>query len=189
VVEIGEQAITNFVQRFWPMRNMEEPLVDTMYVMNETPRNQGELMTDFPASHGFNHDSPEGMTITTAESELARVFPEPPKLNPSDIANLTPEQAQHVYRATRRALLFQLLYQEYHEHVLDDCGDYLVAALDNFHRLHMELFNNDFANAVETVQHFLNDFCAGVDDEDLAYPIQASDGDVRFSILPDPYDN
>ena len=145
-------------------------------------------MTDFPAFN-FDRESPEASTITTAESELARVFPDPPRLSPDDIANLTPEQAQLIYRATRRALLFQLLAQETHEHVLDDCGDYLVAALDNFHKLHMQLWGNDFVNAVETVQHFLNDFCAGVDGEELEYPIQASDGDIRFSILPDPFDS
>jgi hypothetical protein len=40
--------VTNFVQHFWPMRNVAEPLVDTMYVMNEMPRNQGDPMNDEP---------------------------------------------------------------------------------------------------------------------------------------------
>jgi len=82
--------------------------------------------------------------------------------------------------AVRRMLMFHLLQQEVHLHELDDCGDYLTAATDNWATLYTNLFNNDFQNVLEETQRFLTDFDA--------YPIGGCDGDVRHDLLPDGWE-
>lgn len=107
---------------------------------------------------------------------LFKALPDPVRLTEEQIENLSEEDARHVLRAVRRACVTQLLMQEYHEHELDDCGDYLYAASENWFKLFNNVWVNDFTGWVDEVKKFLTDF--------EAYPEGGSDGEVRFAILP-----
>ena len=86
-------------------------------------------------------------------------------------------EACEVVRAARRMLLIHLIGQETHEHMLDDCGDYLTAATDNWNYLHGIYFNNDGDEAVliAEVKKFLK--------AEEPYAMGGCDGDIRFDIL------
>lgn len=116
------------------------------------------------------------------EAELIELLPASiaPRMTKEDIANLTQDQASRIRIAVRRQLLFQLLYQEYHWHEMDDCGDYLTAATDNWASLFDNLWSNDFQNEIEETQKFLLDH--------EAYPLGGSDGEIRYDILPEGWD-
>jgi hypothetical protein len=109
-------------------------------------------------------------------NELEELLPQPVQLTVEDIRNLTEEQAQAVRIATRRMLVFQLLHQERHWHELDDCGDYLTAATENWAALYGNLWSNDFQNEVEETKAFLTD--------SEKYPEGGCDGEIRYSLLP-----
>jgi hypothetical protein len=118
-------------------------------------------------------------TINNADAELILMkLPNPEPMSIEDIHNLTEDQAMSVLRSARRELVSQLLYQEYHEHLFDDCGDYLDAASDNWHRLWSACFNSDGTELVSSVKAFL-----------LEHPSEwlATDGEIRYSILPEDY--
>jgi hypothetical protein len=120
------------------------------------------------------------------EAELIDLLPVTvaPRITKEEVANLTQDQAARIRIATRRMLMFQLLYQEYHWHEMDDCGDYLTAATDNWANLYGALFMNDFQDEISETQKFLLDYDA--------YPIGGCDGEIRQDILPDgweDYDN
>lgn len=112
--------------------------------------------------------------------ELGELFPAPTALTKEDVANLTEAQAEMVRIHTRRALLHQLLFQEFHMHEMDDCGDYLTAATDNWAALFNNLWSNDFQDEVEETKKFLTDFDA--------YPEGGSDGEVRYDLIPWHFD-
>jgi hypothetical protein len=109
-------------------------------------------------------------------SELEDIFPEPVQLAVEDIRDLTEEQAQMVRLATRRMLVLQLLHQERHWHEMDDCGDYLVAATENWAALYGNLWTDDFQDEVEETKKFLVD--------SKKYPEGGCDGEIRYSLLP-----
>lgn len=114
--------------------------------------------------------------LLRAEKALLRLLPDPPHFTTRDqIMAMTDDEAMRVMRAARRMLMTQLLYQEYHEHMLDDCGDYLAAATENWANLHAAYFDNDGAGFTTFVQTWLLD----ADN----FPLGGSDGEVRFSLL------
>jgi len=110
--------------------------------------------------------------------ELSEIFPDPIKVDNTN--NMTPEQAALVRIAVRRNLLMTLLSQEYHWHEVDDCGDYLTAATDNWSALYSNLWNDDFQDEIGETRKFLTDFDA--------YPIGGSDGEIRHDILPEGWE-
>lgn len=114
-------------------------------------------------------------TIRRIEEELTELWGDPKKLTAEEIDNLTEEQAVEVRIATRRMLVFQLLLQEYHMHELDDCGDYLMAATENWFSLFNNLWSNDFQNEVEETKKFLTDL--------EAYPAGGCDGEIRYALI------
>ena len=108
--------------------------------------------------------------------ELEEIFPSPtPFKDEAEIANMTEARAYDVLRATRRLLLHQLLLQEIHEHMVDDCGDYLIAATENWNDLLIQIWQNDFGNLIPETQKFLTDV--------EAYPLGGSDGEIRHDLL------
>jgi hypothetical protein len=111
-----------------------------------------------------------------AQDQLRRTYPQPPTFHTKEeIENLTDDQAMEVMRYVRRMLLDQLLFQEYHEHMLDDCGDYLTAASDNWTWLHDAYFNNDGEGFTDFVINWLTN--------EKDYPLGGSDGEARFDLL------
>jgi hypothetical protein len=113
-------------------------------------------------------------------SELELLLQPSSRLTKDQVENLTTHQAMMVRIHARRALLIQLLHQEFHMHELDDCGDYLFAATENWHRLFVGLWNNDFQNEVPFTKEFLQE-----DPQEWL----GCDGEVRFAILEDPDDD
>jgi len=126
----------------------------------------------------YPNGSPEDNELHAITKRLGELLPAPITLTMEEIENLTDEQAYDVYRAARRTCLMQLLHQETHEHDMDDCGDYLAAASENWARLFDNLWSNDFQNLAEYVREFLKES-----------PVEwgGSDGEVRFEILPEAY--
>jgi hypothetical protein len=120
------------------------------------------------------------MTITHEDHEAIMVkLPEPHVFHSDDeIRNMTDEQADDVLRFVRRELLNQLMFQEYHEHMLDDCGDYLTAATDGWNYLHDAYFTNDGTDFTSYVQAYL---LARHDDDQ--YPWGGCDGEARYALL------
>lgn len=139
--------------------------------------------TAIASSWGADRDTPLGSMIDRVTGSLDDKLPAPPVILKADIDNITPEQGLEVLRAVRRCLMMQLLHQETHEHMLDDCGDYLTAATENWARLYDSMWCNDFTGSLDEVKLFLNDFVA--DEADSKYPRLACDGDVRFAIVTD----
>jgi hypothetical protein len=118
----------------------------------------------------------EGLrTIQRIQNELGELWKAPKKLTAEEIQNLTPEQAMAVRIHVRRVLVFQLLFQEYHMHEMDDCGDYLSAATDNWYCLFTNLWNNDFQDEVEETKRFLKDL--------NRYPVGGCDGEARIDLV------
>jgi hypothetical protein len=114
--------------------------------------------------------------IQPAEQALMNAYPLPIQFQTrEEIENLTHEQALEVLRAARRLLTLSLLGQEYHEHMLDDCGDYLTAAVDNFNHLYHAYWDNDAVDFHIRVKEWLLD----KDNEGLG----GSDGEIRLEIL------
>lgn len=97
-----------------------------------------------------------------------------------EVEELTLEQAAEVIRMARRCLAEHLLCQETHEHMDDDCGDYLAAATWNWNRLFHLYWDNDGDEQVvlEGVKDFLRQ-----------HPLdwEATDGEIRYSLFPDSY--
>lgn len=58
----------------------------------------------------------------------------------SDVMTMTEDQAMLVLRSARRYLLHDLLHQEVSEGMLDDSGDDLTAATDNWAAIHGAYF-------------------------------------------------
>lgn len=118
-------------------------------------------------------------TLKPIVKGLEEVLPKPILFEArSEIENLTDEQAWEVMRAVRRALLMQLLHQEYHEHMLDDCGDYLEAASFNWNHIWNEFFMNDGEGFTERVKKWLlNETGEG---------LLGSDGEIRFDLIAEP---
>ena len=122
------------------------------------------------------NDDERREAIRFHERELAKLIPDPVKLTLQQVDVLTEEQALEVLHAARRAMLFQGLMQETHDHLGDDCGDYLEAATSNWNTLWEAFFNSDGADIVEAVKLFLRETPDGWG---------GSDGEIRFSILPE----
>jgi hypothetical protein len=102
-------------------------------------------------------------------------------LTREQIDSLTYDQARDVIRAARDLLEVMLNHDRTtHEHWSDDCGDYMEAATQNWTRLWNVYFDNDGTEAevIKGVREFLTES----PDEWLA-----CDGDVRFDILPEIY--
>jgi hypothetical protein len=108
--------------------------------------------------------------------ELEEIFTAPETFESmEEIWSLTPKRAEEVRIATRRLLLLTLLTQEYHMHELDDCGDYLIAATENWYLLFNNLWVNDFQNEVSETQEFLTNF--------EKYPWGGCDGEIRYELF------
>jgi hypothetical protein len=115
-------------------------------------------------------------------ARLAEIFPDPVVITEEDLhKGLTEDQAWAVHMAARRMLLLQLLSQEYHRHVMDDCGDYLAAATDGWTAVFTDAWTDDFQFYPAHIKTYLTD-------RDR-YPEGGCDGEVRLSIVPhlDPY--
>jgi len=111
-------------------------------------------------------------------SELDGLWSTPTQFTTRDeIDSMTPEQAEMVRIHTRRMLVMQLLYQEFHQHELDDCGDYLTAATDNWAALFGTLWSDDFQDELPITKEFLTNFDR--------FPEGGSDGEIRYSLLSD----
>src|SRR5215471_10238554 len=93
-------------------------------------------------------NTPWAADVRTAIDLLELNLPRPPVIEPNAIDDLTPDQGLEVLRAVRRTLLMQLLHQELHEHMMDDCGDYLMGATENWVKLYDTMFTNDFTNSL-----------------------------------------
>ena len=91
----------------------------------------------------------------------------------ADIDALTDDQAYTIYRYARRMLISQLLYQEYHYHNVDDCGDYLDAATQAWTHLHDAHFMNDGTDFTEHVKAWLKDKDS----------IGGCDGEIRYNLF------
>ncbi len=116
--------------------------------------------------------------IKPIEQGLMEMLPDPPMFHTRDqIDNLTYEKALEVIRAARRMLLMTLLTQEHHEHMLDDCGDDLAAATDNWATLHRAYFAND--GDPDHVRNDVQKWLLDADNQGLG----GSDGEIRFVIL------
>lgn len=116
-------------------------------------------------------------TVAVVNGHLEKTFGEVPVMfrTQEDIANLTYDQAMWCMRWARRTLLSHLLHQELHEHMLDDCGDYLSAATDNWEHLFNYYFNTDGdeASFVAAVKDWLQ----------RAEDIGGCDGEIRFDLV------
>jgi hypothetical protein len=90
------------------------------------------------------------------------------------------EHAREVLREARRMLVIQLQSQENHEHMLDDCGDYLYAATENWNRLFSAYWENDGDETafVRAVREFLKES-----------PTEwlGCDGEIRYDLWSDEY--
>ena len=126
------------------------------------------------------HQSLTPEQIGPIEGMLAEVLPSPIVFSSrKEIEELTWEQAMEVIRAARRMLLTQLLYQEYHEHMGDDCGDYLQAACENWHYLWTTYFDNDGDETI--VVNTIKDWLLNPDDP--IYGLGGCDGEIRYNLL------
>ena len=139
---------------------------------NTTPKG-GETMLNDPRPIRDNNTI-GGEEIETLESH----FPDPPQFSTdADIEALDNDGALNVLRCTRRVLVSSLLHQESHEHMTDDCGDYLTAALDGFAWLfdayESAPSNEDFVSSVKAYLRF----------DEARYPEGACDGDARYAML------
>ena len=92
-----------------------------------------------------------------------------------EVEALTDEQAMAVLDVVRETLIDTLEAQRNHPHLLDDCGDYLFAATDNWTHLFGRYFNNDGNDFTPYVKQWL---LAPLDDWG------ASDGEARFVLCP-----
>jgi hypothetical protein len=109
-------------------------------------------------------------------TELEGIWNQPVRFTTrAEIDSLTQEQAELVRIATRRMLVMQLLHQELHMHELDDCGDYLTAATENWAALFGMLWSDDFQDELPITKKFLLDF--------NEFPQGGSDGEVRYDLL------
>jgi hypothetical protein len=116
-------------------------------------------------------------TLEKMSQHLSHIFPEPITITEEDLANgLTEDQAWAVHRAARRMLLVHLLHQEFHQHVMDDCGDYLSAASDGWTAVFNDGWMNDFQDYPAHITAYLTDLDR--------YPVGGCDGEVRLSIIP-----
>lgn len=125
------------------------------------------------------------VTISVVSGYLERAFGPVPIMfrTQEDIANLTDDQALWCLRWARRTLLSHLLHQELHEHMLDDCGDYLQGATENWYKLWKAYFDNDGDEAllIATVKEWLQ---GSVGDEyGPGSDLYGCDGDIRFEIV------
>lgn len=117
--------------------------------------------------------------IQAIQDRLTKLFP--PDIHFDSLASieaLTDDQAMAVMRAVRRRMLYQLLSQEHHEHMGDDCGDDLEAATYNWSKLWNDYFMNDGTDFTAHVKKFL---LAKEDDKD--YPWGGVDGEVRYGMI------
>lgn len=98
-------------------------------------------------------------------------------LTMKEVEALTEDQALAVVKAAADILQRQL---DAGPVALDDGGDYLAAAVDNYHRLFHAYWDNDGDPTifVQEVKAFLQ--------EDPESMWGGSDGEIRFEILPEP---
>lgn len=105
-----------------------------------------------------------------------------------EVEALTFDQAMNVLASARECLIEQLISQRTHAHLLDDCGDYLTAATDNWAKLYGAYFNNDGDEIffVREVKKFLLTFPNdhNNDPDGFDYPYGGSDGEIRFTLVP-----
>ena len=134
--------------------------------------------------HDANWSAPDLTAEAKAEVQaiaerLTQLFPAPPWVDPN---NLTEEDAYTVMRAARRMLVVQLLAQEYHQHMMDDCGDYLAAATWGWQAVFADAWNDDFQGYTDHIRTYLTDL--------EKYPPGGCDGEVRHALISDfdPYE-
>jgi hypothetical protein len=107
---------------------------------------------------------------------LQELLPDPIRLTEEEIGNLTEDQANLVMYAARRTLLVHLFAQEFHQHMGDDCGDYLAAATSGWQAVFEDAWMNDFQGYTDHITTYLTDLDR--------YPVGGCDGEVRISIVP-----
>ena len=109
-------------------------------------------------------------------TRLQELLPDPIKLTEEDMGSpITEDQAYRVMYAARRCLLIHLFGQEFHQHMGDDCGDYLEAASSGWSAVFTEAWMNDFQDYPDHIKNYLTDL--------ERYPVGGCDGEVRYDIL------
>jgi len=96
----------------------------------------------------------------------------------ADVEALEEDRALAIMRFARRALVLQLLHQEHHEHMTDDCGDYLFAALDNFRRI----FDMIQDWGTQGIEERMKEWLLEGPEEWLG-----CDGEIRFDLFTEDY--
>ena len=128
------------------------------------------------------HSAEEDNQIEALTNQLGSLLDKPPLVfsDQDEVKDLNYIQAVEIVRYARRVLVLQLLSQETHEHWLDDCGDYLIAATENWYTLFTEVWGADLdeAETVRIVKEFMQQ-----------EPVEwlGSDGEIRFSLFDTPY--
>jgi hypothetical protein len=123
-------------------------------------------------------DEKGAATIDRVLKDLNGVWKDVPRFtSQAEIDAIDIEAAGRIRIAVRRMCVMQLLHQELHMHEMDDCGDYLVAATDNWATLFSRLWNDDFQNEIEVTKQFLTDF--------NEFPLMGCDGEIRHDLLSD----
>jgi len=108
--------------------------------------------------------------------DLDGVWAAPRRYNTrAEIDSMTNDDAAMIRIATRRLCVTMLLHQELHMHEMDDCGDYLTAATENWATLFDRLWSDDFQDELEITKKFLLDF--------NEFPLGGCDGEIRHDLL------
>jgi hypothetical protein len=145
-------------------------------VMYDNHTTKGTNMNDMWSAPDLNDEGKA--VIDRVIKDLDGVWASPRRYNTrAEIDAMTSDDAAIIRIAVRRMLAMHLLHQELHMHEMDDCGDYLTAATDNWATLYSRLWSDDFQNEIEVTQQFLTDF--------NEFPLMGSDGDVRYDLLSD----
>jgi len=97
-----------------------------------------------------------------------------------EVEALTFDEARDVICDARDLLRAELDDDVEHMHWLDDCGDYLFAAIDNYHMLWTYYWEND--GDKEAVIARVKDFL--LSPQDGLFPYGGSDGEIRLTIVP-----
>lgn len=124
--------------------------------------------------------------LSDLEKKLTLLIPDPiPFTSREEVEEMDEARARDVLRVVRRKLMFHLLNQETHEHMSDDCGDYLAAASDNWSTLWNGYNLSDGTDLVAITKRWLLS-----DPNEGEFPWGGSDGEIRFTLVPfmDPED-
>jgi hypothetical protein len=154
---------------------------DWAHEMSDEPEppdlENGPSSLDVPNSMNDLHDEATSVRIRNVYAELHEILVPPAAFSTDDeIRALTYDQAYDILIFVRRNLMMELLSQETHNHMTDDCGDYLSAASDAWH---------DLFEAYDLGWHDQAAFTRHVRDWLLSTDLGGCDGEPRYSLLSD----